>query len=80
MSCDRIARFHPIYIKFSFHSIYVYVCLFQGVKQTPVYLGRKKREYSTDDDERNTGIEGNMQVVGHIDVLVDAEFDYEELF
>ncbi|KAF8782343.1 uncharacterized protein LOC129964180 isoform X2 [Argiope bruennichi] len=63
-----------------------------GVKQTSVYLGRKKR----DDSSKSTGEfvisqfpksdtgespqEKNMQVVGEIDVYVDADYDDEEMF
>lgn len=56
------------------------------MKQTPVYLGRKKREHPVEDaEEKSLAIDDSrndaqMQVVGQIDVLVDTEFDYEELF
>ncbi|GFT99345.1 cytochrome P450 2C8 [Nephila pilipes] len=65
-----------------------------GVKQTSVYLGRKKREESDEpieqvydqfvsqykaNDSKEYLPEGNMQVVGEIDIYVD-EFDDEEMF
>ncbi|CAL1273990.1 unnamed protein product [Larinioides sclopetarius] len=58
-----------------------------GVKQTSVYLGRKKRDDSsesvegftisqskTSEDGENPQ-ERNMQVVGEIDVYVEADYD-----
>lgn len=55
------------------------------MKQTPVYLGRKKRE---DSDSKSTEVlssneelkEDQIQIVGQINVLVDSDFDYEDMF
>ncbi|XP_042906441.1 uncharacterized protein [Parasteatoda tepidariorum] len=63
-----------------------------GVKQTPVYLGRKRRsedeeaaraieEPSTTPAAESEKNEKEMQIVGQIEVLVDSGFDdYEDGF
>lgn len=53
------------------------------MKQTPVYLGRKKRDSPSQTDEEinlHQNKTQEMQVVGQIDILVDTEFDYDEMF
>ncbi|GBN58444.1 hypothetical protein AVEN_153287-1 [Araneus ventricosus] len=63
-----------------------------GVKQTSVYLGRKKREDSSESAEgfaisqSKTSKDGEspqerkMDVVGEIDVYVDADYDDDQMF
>ncbi|KAG8191206.1 hypothetical protein JTE90_021943 [Oedothorax gibbosus] len=54
-----------------------------GVRQTPVYLGRKKRETADEADlseGKTRELEAEMQVAGQINILVDTEFDYDEMF
>ncbi|XP_054707956.1 uncharacterized protein LOC129217654 [Uloborus diversus] len=61
----------------------------QGVTQTPIYLGRKKRdeetEIASDESARYTPKPKNIsseqiQVVGEVEVFVNEDFDYEEMF
>ncbi|GIY56256.1 uncharacterized protein CDAR_274931 [Caerostris darwini] len=63
-----------------------------GVKQTSIYLGRKKREdtkestaqaadeYAISQHKANETAAENLQVVGEIDVYVDADYEDDEMF